>query len=89
MRAEPRNVLTPLAAAVDLPCEKLAEVIDLLFGDGLDALAGPTSASTFSTGTLCEEDLARTIHAMGTSLLSWMQDMLARGIFAPTRACSD
>lgn len=29
-----------------------------------------------------EEDFARTIHAMGTSLASWTQDVLARGLFA-------
>ncbi len=29
-----------------------------------------------------EEDFARTVHAMGTSLASWTQDVLARGMFA-------
>lgn len=29
-----------------------------------------------------EEDMARTIYSMGTSLLSWTQDLYARGLFA-------
>jgi NAD(P)-dependent dehydrogenase (short-subunit alcohol dehydrogenase family) len=29
-----------------------------------------------------EEDFARTIHAMGTSIAVWVQDVLARGLFA-------
>lgn len=31
---------------------------------------------------LDEEDFARTVHAMGTSLATWTQDVLARGMFA-------
>ncbi|MGB5525975.1 MAG: SDR family oxidoreductase, partial [Gemmatimonadota bacterium] len=29
-----------------------------------------------------EEDMARTVHAMGTSLLGWTQEILERGLFA-------
>ncbi|MEO8797709.1 MAG: SDR family oxidoreductase [Polyangiaceae bacterium] len=29
-----------------------------------------------------DEDFARTVHAMGTSLVTWTQDILARGMFA-------
>ena len=29
-----------------------------------------------------EEDLARTVHAMGTSLLGWVQEIFRRGLFA-------
>lgn len=29
-----------------------------------------------------EEDMARTVHAMGTSLLAWVQDVFGRGLFA-------
>ena len=31
---------------------------------------------------LDEDDFSRTIHAMGTSLLGWVQDLHARGLFA-------
>jgi NAD(P)-dependent dehydrogenase (short-subunit alcohol dehydrogenase family) len=81
-RPELRNGLAPLAAAVDLQEKQLAEAIDLLFGEGVDALEGLASPPVFSSAMLDEEDLARTIHAMGTSLLSWTQDLLARQLFA-------
>jgi NAD(P)-dependent dehydrogenase (short-subunit alcohol dehydrogenase family) len=38
--------------------------------------------ATDDVGVLEEEDFARTIHAMGTSLASWTQDIFARGLFA-------
>lgn len=39
-------------------------------------------ASPEGEPVLEDEDFARTVHAMGTSLATWTQDVLARGMFA-------
>jgi NAD(P)-dependent dehydrogenase (short-subunit alcohol dehydrogenase family) len=36
-----------------------------------------------SRSYLDDQDLSRTIHSMGTSLLGWAQSLLRRGLFAP------
>lgn len=48
-----------------------------------DALADIAWPPVFNVSALLEEeDYARTVHAMGTSLAAWTQDVLARGLFA-------
>jgi len=60
----------------------LAEAADELFGDGADGLRGIADAPEYSSETFIEEeDLARTIHAMGTSLLGWAQSLQGRHLF--------
>ncbi|MCL4223556.1 MAG: SDR family oxidoreductase [Myxococcales bacterium] len=44
----------------------------------------PATGAYDPDARLDEEDFARTIHAMGTSLVSWTQDVHARGLFAPS-----
>jgi len=44
---------------------------------------GGAEPSVYPDRYLDEEDMARTVHAMGTSLLAWTQDVHARGLFAP------
>jgi NAD(P)-dependent dehydrogenase (short-subunit alcohol dehydrogenase family) len=71
-----------LAAELGIDEAKLREVADRLFAEGHDALAGLASPPAYSSSSfLDEEDFARTIHAMGTSLLGWTQDLLSRGLF--------
>jgi NAD(P)-dependent dehydrogenase (short-subunit alcohol dehydrogenase family) len=48
--------------------------------DGLHTLASPPSYP--SRSYIDEEDLERTIHSMGTSVLGWAQALLERGLFA-------
>jgi NAD(P)-dependent dehydrogenase (short-subunit alcohol dehydrogenase family) len=43
----------------------------------LKPLAAPAGEASLE-----EEDFTRTVHAMGTSLATWTQDILARGLFA-------
>ncbi len=62
---------------------ELQTTIDGLFGEGHDAFQTLSTATRFSESLfLEEEDLARTIHAMGTSLLGWVQEIFSRGLFA-------
>ena len=61
----------------------LAETVDGLFEEGVDGLQGLATAPEYSSSAYLEdEDMVRTIYAMGTSLLSWTQDLLGRGLFA-------
>ncbi len=72
-----------LARRMGVAPEKLAEAADAGLAAGDDhayALATPPSYS--DKHFLDEDDFARTIHSMGTSLLGWVQDLHSRGLFA-------
>ena len=74
---------TALAEALGVDETRLAETVDRLFADGLDQLGGLTTPPTYSDESFIEEeDLQRTIHAMGTSLLGWTKELHRRGLFA-------
>ena len=63
---------------------RLAEVADGLFDEGVDGVQGIASPPPYAQDAFLEdEDMVRTIYAMGTSLLTWTQDLLARKMFAP------
>jgi NAD(P)-dependent dehydrogenase (short-subunit alcohol dehydrogenase family) len=72
-----------LARRVGVDPAKLAEAADAGLAAGDDhayAIATPPAYS--DKHFLDEDDFARTIHSMGTSLLGWVQDLHARGLFA-------
>jgi len=72
-----------LSRAVGVDAERLRAAIDELFAGGADALQSLASAPVYpSRSYIDEDDLSRTIHAMGTSLLGWTQSLLRRGLFA-------
>jgi NAD(P)-dependent dehydrogenase (short-subunit alcohol dehydrogenase family) len=82
-RAAPSTAARDLAARLGVSEQRLREVADELFeagADGLHSLAAPPSYPDRSF--IDDEDLARTIYSMGTSLLGWAQVMLERGLFA-------
>jgi NAD(P)-dependent dehydrogenase (short-subunit alcohol dehydrogenase family) len=72
-----------LAARLGVSEDALQEAADEVFraeGESLQTLA---SAPEYpSHAFLEEEDFARTIHSMGTSLLGWVQSLRERGMFA-------
>lgn len=73
-----------LARELGIDEERLAGVADQQFAEGLDGVQGLTSPPRYAEDLFLEdEDMVRTIYAMGTSLLTWTQDVLARGLFAP------
>ncbi len=73
-----------LAQELGIDEERLTEVADRLFADDFDGVQGIASPPHYAQDAFLEdEDLVRTIYAMGTSLLTWTQDILARGMFAP------
>jgi len=70
-----------LAAELGIPEERLAAALESAAGDS-DALADVAWPPRYDSSSVLEdEDFARTIHAMGTSLATWTQDLLARGLF--------
>ncbi|MBW2315462.1 MAG: SDR family oxidoreductase [Deltaproteobacteria bacterium] len=72
-----------LAASLGIDEAKLSEAADALLAEGHDALVGIATPPVYSDKNFLEaEDFSNTIHAMGTSLLDWTQDLLARGQFA-------
>jgi len=72
-----------LAEALGIDEARLAEAVERLFSEGVDALAGLTAPPRYpDTAFIEEEDLQQTIHAMGTSLLGWVQELRRRGLFA-------
>jgi NAD(P)-dependent dehydrogenase (short-subunit alcohol dehydrogenase family) len=70
-----------LAAQLGITEEKLAAALEGAAAES-DVLAGLAWVPRYDSESLLEEeDFARTIHAMGTSLATWAQDILARGLF--------
>jgi NAD(P)-dependent dehydrogenase (short-subunit alcohol dehydrogenase family) len=82
-RTVDRRALPALAAALGVDESRLAGAVDELFASGLDDLASLATPPSYpASAFLEEEDFSRTIHSMGTSLVAWTQDILARGLFA-------
>ena len=72
-----------LADAIGIDEQRLVAAADRLLGEGVDALVGIATPPAYANDAFIEEeDLARTIHSMGTSMLGWTQEVLRRGLFA-------
>lgn len=78
-----RTAGAALAQKLGVSPEALVEAADELFADGEDGLHPVTTAPEYPERMfLDEEDFARTILSMGTSLLGWTQGVFERGLFA-------
>ena len=78
-----KSAAAELAGKVGVDAAQLQKAIDELFAAGSSQALGLASAPEYSDKHfLDEEDFSRTIHAMGTSLLGWVQELFARGLFA-------
>jgi len=72
-----------LAEELGIEAAALGEAADRLFAEGCDGVQGLTTPPEYSAVSfLDEEDMARTIHSMGTSLLGWTQALWERALFA-------
>jgi NAD(P)-dependent dehydrogenase (short-subunit alcohol dehydrogenase family) len=72
-----------LAGRLGVDEDKLQTAIDEVFAAGHAQALGLASPPAYSDKHfLDEEDFSRTIHAMGTSLLGWVQELFSRGLFA-------
>jgi NAD(P)-dependent dehydrogenase (short-subunit alcohol dehydrogenase family) len=78
-----RTVADELAGKLGVDREKLQNALDEVFAAGHPQALGLASPPEYSDKHfLDDEDFTRTIHAMGTSLLGWVQQLHARGLFA-------
>jgi len=77
-----RDAARALAAKLGIDEATLVAAADALFAEGSDGLHTLASAPAYSEKHfLDEEDFARTIHSMGTSLLGWVQTLFERALF--------
>ncbi|MAG32443.1 MAG: short-chain dehydrogenase [Deltaproteobacteria bacterium] len=82
-KTEARTAGENLAKRLGVDPEKLRELADELFQGGEDGLHTLPSAPAYPEKSfLDEDDFARTILSMGTSLLGWTQELFSRGLFA-------
>jgi NAD(P)-dependent dehydrogenase (short-subunit alcohol dehydrogenase family) len=82
-KTEARTAGANLASRLGVDPGKLTEVADELFESGEDGLHPLTSAPVYPDSSyLDEDDFARTILSMGTSLLGWTQELFSKGLFA-------
>jgi NAD(P)-dependent dehydrogenase (short-subunit alcohol dehydrogenase family) len=81
---KPKRVVTgELAGKLGIDREKLQSALDEVFAAGHPQALGLATPPEYSDKYfLDDEDFTRTIHAMGTSLLGWVQQLHLRGLFA-------
>jgi len=76
------GALRALASELGLDESALAPKIAALYAQGFDEfLTLAPEVGRAPGAALDEDDVARTVHAMGTSLLGWTQSLLLRGLF--------
>ncbi len=72
-----------LAEKLGVSEDAVSSAVTDLFNEGVDPLHLLTEPPDYDDDLLMEdEDIALTIHAMGTSILSWVQECLGRELFA-------
>ena len=72
-----------LAEALGVEESAVEAAADSLFEEGVDGVQGLTTPPEYAPDSFIEEeDMARTVHSMGTSLLGWTQEIFHRGLFA-------
>jgi NAD(P)-dependent dehydrogenase (short-subunit alcohol dehydrogenase family) len=79
------NARARVAEQLGISVEKLTSAVAAVFpeADDRDALATLAEPPQFNSNLLLEdEDYARTVHSMGTSLSAWTQDVFRRQLFA-------
>lgn len=70
-------VVEKLAKTIGIKTEVLQNALNALEEDSLHTF----TPSSFGAELIDEEDMARTIYSMGTSLLSWTQELFERKLF--------
>ncbi len=81
-RTLPRTAGARLAEKLSVDPEALASAADELLAKGEDGLHPLAHATHYADRYLDEDDFARTILSMGTSLLGWTQGIFHAGLFA-------
>ncbi|MHB8872509.1 MAG: SDR family oxidoreductase [Myxococcaceae bacterium] len=72
-----------LAELLGVPVDAVTSAVNTAAAEGSDALSALAEPPAYNSELLLEdEDFARTVYSMGTSLASWTQDVFARKLFA-------
>jgi NAD(P)-dependent dehydrogenase (short-subunit alcohol dehydrogenase family) len=80
----PENARKLLAEKLGISSEALSEAVNALFEEGHPEFHTIANPAAYNNESLAEdEDIANTVYSMGTSLLTWVQDIFQRGLFAP------
>jgi NAD(P)-dependent dehydrogenase (short-subunit alcohol dehydrogenase family) len=77
-----RRAADDLAAELGLPAERVRSAANRLFAEGNARMVDLADPPAYGDALLEEDDFARTIQAMGTSLVTWVQALRVRGLFA-------
>lgn len=81
-KADGSAAVNRLAEALGLPGPDVERAVTRLAGEGEAAFQALDDVD-YGEAVLEEEDMARTVYAMGTSLLTWVQRLHGAGLFAP------
>jgi NAD(P)-dependent dehydrogenase (short-subunit alcohol dehydrogenase family) len=81
-KTSPRTAGTSLAEKLGVDGDALTAAADELLAEGEDGMHTVTRPPEYPDRYLDEDDFARTILSMGTSLLGWTQGLFSRGLFA-------
>lgn len=79
--ADTEQLVERFAGELETSADRIREVAQNLLEQGFDALS-PLVPPVYGDTLIEDEDMARTIYSMGTSLLSWVQALHGRGLFA-------
>jgi NAD(P)-dependent dehydrogenase (short-subunit alcohol dehydrogenase family) len=80
----PQAARARLAQALGVDAASVREAVTRLFAEGDPSFADLADPPAYNQDNILEdEDLARTAHAMGTSLIGWVQAIHVRLLFAP------
>ena len=83
--ADAPPALERLAEALGVPAAEMDTAVDALAESG-EPIFQALRPVYYGEGVLDDEDMARTIFSMGTSLMTWVQRIHAAGLFAARRA---
>lgn len=75
------KAISKLCASLNVDLETMQKSLNLLSNEEVDEL-NPLYSSQYSDQFIDEEDMSRTIYSMGTSLLTWTQELFRRNMFA-------
>jgi NAD(P)-dependent dehydrogenase (short-subunit alcohol dehydrogenase family) len=75
------NTIEKLSATLGIEPQKFEQALLSLQNEELNELS-PLIHSEYSDQLIEEEDMTRTVYSMGTSLLSWTQDLFQHKLFA-------
>ena len=83
VKRENDAVLEKLATSLGCTVERLRTSVQELFAQGETAVADLAETPNYDNAELiCDEDMEQTIYNMGSSLLTWVQQIFARNMFA-------